>query len=66
MEIAKLIVIIICVIISLIGVIFVYDARRIIKKLFSFGDQNEGSFILKICGFGMSVIASLIIMILMK
>ena len=26
--------------IALMGVIFVYDARRLTKKLFSFGDQS--------------------------
>ena len=35
----------------LIGVIFIYDARSITKKFFSFGDQNEGSLGLKMIGF---------------
>jgi len=38
-------------IIALIGVILIYDARPITKKLFSFGDQNEGTKGLKIIGF---------------
>jgi len=37
-------------IIVLISVIFIYDARRLTKKLFSFGDQNEGSLGMKFTG----------------
>ncbi len=44
-----------------IGVILVYDARGISKKLFSFGDQNEASSGLKILGFFMALIGVLII-----
>lgn len=44
-----------------IGVILVYDARGITKKLFGFGDQNEASAGLKILGFFMSIIGVLII-----
>ena len=48
-------------ILSVIGVILIYDARDITKKLFSFGDQNEASAGLKIVGFIMSIIGFLII-----
>ena len=27
----------------LLGIVFIYDARILTKKFFSFGDQNEGS-----------------------
>ncbi len=39
------------VIILMIGVIMIYDARSITKKVFSFGDQNEAVMTLKIVGF---------------
>ena len=48
------------VIIVMIGVILVYDARPITKKLFSFGDQNDGSLGLKIIGFAISIIGALL------
>lgn len=48
-------------ILSLIGVILIYDAREITKKMFSFGDQNEGAAGLKILGFVMAMIGALII-----
>ena len=47
----KVILIIIGLIIATIGVICIFDARVITKKMFSFGDQNEGSTGLKILGF---------------
>lgn len=43
------------------GVVMVYDARLITKKLFSFGDQNEAAWGLKILGFIMSIIGGLTI-----
>lgn len=48
-------------ILSVIGVILVYDARDISKKLFSFGDQNESTAGLKILGFIMAMIGVLFI-----
>ncbi|MBQ3408860.1 MAG: hypothetical protein IJH12_06640 [Clostridia bacterium] len=35
----------------LIGVVFIYDARKITKSRFSFQDINEGTKYLKILGF---------------
>ncbi len=46
---------------SVFGVILIYDARDIAKKVFGFGDQNEASSGLKILGFIMSIIGALII-----
>ena len=43
------------------GVIFVYDARSITKKFFSFGDQNEGSLGLKLLGFIIAIIGGLLV-----
>ena len=57
----KIILIIIGLIIALIGVICIFDARVITKKMFSFGDQNEGSKGLKILGFLVAITGTLII-----
>lgn len=43
------------------GVILIFDARPIAKKTFSFGDQNEATFGLKITGFILSIIGCMII-----
>ncbi len=51
------------VIILMIGVIMIYEARTIAKKIFSFGDQNEATLTLKIVGFIMSTIAGFLILI---
>ncbi len=48
-------------ILALIGVIFIYDARPITRKLFGFGDQNEASMGLKIIGFIICTIGALIV-----
>jgi len=48
-------------ILSVLGVIMIYDARGITKKIFGFGDINEGTSGLKIIGFLMSIIGALII-----
>ena len=45
----------------MIGVIMVYDARLLTKKLFSFGDQNEASLGFKLLGFIIAIIGGLII-----
>lgn len=57
----KLILKIVALLIILLGVILIYDARMITKKFFSFGDQNEGSSGLKILGFIFSIIGGIII-----
>lgn len=43
------------------GVILIYDAREITKKIFGFGDVNEGTAGLKILGFVMAMIGALVI-----
>ncbi|HBC84761.1 MAG: hypothetical protein J6D03_04675 [Clostridia bacterium] len=60
----KLILIIVGLILSLIGVILIYDSRILTKRFFSFGDQNEGSFGLKIVGFIIAIIGACIIFFL--
>ena len=57
----KAILIIIGLIIVAIGVVCIFDARVITKKIFSFGDQNEGTLGLKICGFVFSIAGGLLI-----
>lgn len=53
--------VVIGILIALIGVILVYDARLLTKKLFGFGDQNEASLGLKILGFILAVIGGLLV-----
>lgn len=52
---------IIALLIILVGVILIYDARIITRKFFSFGDQNEGSLGLKIWGFILTIFGGVII-----
>ncbi len=56
----KVILMIVALIIVAFGVVCIFDARIITKKMFSFGDQNEGSMGLKILGFIFSLIGALI------
>ena len=48
----------------LLGVILIYDARIITKKFFGFGDQNEGSLGLKIVGFLVTLIGTIILFVI--
>ena len=57
----KTILIIIGLIIAALGVICIYDARILTKKMFSFGNQNEATTGLKIWGFLLSIVGALII-----
>ncbi len=61
MEILKIVIVLIGFILLAIGVVCIYDARKITQKRFSFGDRNEGAKILKIVGFIMSIVGSLVI-----
>ena len=51
-------------IIILTGVILIYDARIITKKIFGFGDQNEAASGLKILGWLIAIIGILIMFFL--
>lgn len=51
----------IAVIMLLIGVILIYDARIITKRFFGFGDQNEATTGLKILGFIIAIIGGIIL-----
>ena len=57
----KLILLIIGLLISMFGVIMIFDARLLTQKLFGFGDQNEATAGLKIIGFVVAIIGGLIV-----
>lgn len=46
------------------GVILIYDARLITIKNFGFGDQNEASMGLKIIGFILTIIGTLMMLLI--
>lgn len=48
-------------VILLSGVILIYDARILAKKIFNFGDQNEATSGFKILGIFISIIGAFII-----
>ena len=47
--------------IVLVGVVFIYDARSLSLRWFGFGDQNEATSGLKILGLIFSIIGAIII-----
>jgi len=49
------------VLILLAGIVLVYDARIITKKMFGFGDQNEATLGFKILGAMLSVVGAVIV-----
>ena len=61
MEMLEIVLKLIGALIILIGVVFIYDARIITKKLFGFGDQNEATSGMKILGVILSLIGALIV-----
>ncbi len=56
MEIINLIGMLIALLLTMLGVICIYDARKLAKKYFSFHDQNEGSKWFKLGGFFIAMI----------
>ena len=48
-------------VLAMIGVILVYDARILAKRFFSFGDQNQASWGLKILGFIIAIIGGFLV-----
>lgn len=63
MEIINIIIKLIGLIVIALGVIMIYDARKLSKKWFSFGDRNGSTKILKIVGFIIAIIGSMIIIL---
>ena len=57
----KIILTIIGLLIAIIGVIMVFDARLLTKKFFGFEDQNEATAGFKIIGFIVAIIGGLIV-----
>lgn len=51
----------IALLLAILGVIMVYDARTITRRIFGFGDQNQGALGLKILGFILAIIGALVI-----
>ena len=49
------------IVLSMFGVMFIYDARPITKKMFGFGDQNEAAMGFKIMGFVSCIIGMVFI-----
>ena len=49
------------IVLTMCGVILIYDARPITKKMFGFGDQNDATLGLKIMGFLISVIGMVLV-----
>ena len=47
--------------IAIIGIIMIFDARYLTKRFFSFGDQNEASLGFKILGFVIAIAGALIV-----
>ncbi len=63
MEILKLIIQIVALIVIAIGVVMIYDEKKKKKKWFSFGDRNSSVKTLKIIGFIIAIIGSLIVIL---
>ena len=57
----QIIIKLISVLLVLMGVIMISDARILTKTFFGFGDQNEASNGLKILGFILAIIGGLIL-----
>ena len=57
------VILLIGILISLFGVVLIYDARTITNRVFSFGDQNEASLGLKMIGFILCIVGVLIIIL---
>lgn len=51
-------------IIIMMGIIFIYDARQLTKKVFSESDQNEATFAFKLIGFIVSIIGGILLYII--
>jgi hypothetical protein len=58
----QIILLIIGLLVAILGVIMIFDARLLTQKFFSFGDQNEATAGFKILGFGVAVIGGLIVL----
>ncbi len=57
----NMILVIVGLVLATIGVVCIFDARVITKKVFGFGDQNEGTMGLKIFGFLFAIAGAFVI-----
>lgn len=57
----KIILMLVGLLLAMIGVIMVYDARILTKRFFGFGDQNEAAWGFKMLGFIVAIIGGLMI-----
>lgn len=57
----KIVLSIIGALLSLAAVVLIYNARKIVKERFSFGDQNSGTLVIKAIGLFLFFIGMLII-----
>ena len=58
----KVIFMLVGMLLAMLGVIMIYDARLLTKKLFGFGDQNEATMGFKILGSIISFTGGMIIL----
>ena len=49
------------ILLAMCGVILIFDARPITKKMFGFGDQNDAALGLKLFGFLFSIIGMILV-----
>lgn len=49
------------IIIIMVGIKMIYDARPIVKMYFSFGEENEAALGLKILGFILAIIGGVLL-----
>lgn len=57
----KIILEIIGLLIVVLGIIMVFDARYLTKRFFGFGDQNEATLGFKILGFVIAIVGGLMV-----
>lgn len=60
MEVINVVIKIIGLVIIALGVVMIYDARKLSQKWFSFGDRNDSTKVLKFVGFIITIIGGLI------
>lgn len=61
MYMLQLIIKAVALVVILVGVILIFDARPLTKRHFGFGDQNEATDGLKILGFMIAIIGGLVL-----
>lgn len=63
METLNVVIKIIALIVIATGIVMIFDARKISKKLFGFNDQNSSVRILKIVGFLIAIVGGIVIIL---